>query len=552
MFFGNKHTAWWKAGAVSVLLILLVLTVVLGERFTPFGSGGDQAPSIEAGQTANAGDGTGLNGAEATDPAKQQVSKEPEITPEQYDVALIGSEVEGLYLARSAADLGLKVIVLDPREKAGGQLLLGEMLFLDETRDDDYRTLVQGEAKKLFDGFRNGTIRKLPEFQKVYDGLMKDIPLESGIQIAGIQKEDGKQAVKSIDIVTKEGVSRRIKASYWVENSDYAALVSQLDGVTRLPGLEKFYGQSEIEYMSSGMMLKFKNVDWKKFTTHFHSISAEERSKLYGYGVVNESFIIGLTGVTNKYKATNDRVFLRGLNAVYQRDGDVIINAFLIYTVDPSKPESIAEALELGRKETPLIRDHFRKHIVGWENAEVNGYPEYLYIREYNHYETEYVLQVSDMLAGNMFADNVSIAGYPLDLQGTSANKWGIEMGRPDKYGMPLRSFLLKNYENVIMAGKNVGASAIAYGSARIQPNTMAAAESIGVILGQIHGKKKLRDVTDEDMKEFHKLLEEKYRIKLTGMKANNKIAGWTDEEIRKLNSGEITYPAYIKTRKAK
>jgi hypothetical protein len=550
MFFGNKHTAWWKAGAVALLLILLGITLLLGERFTESRAGGDQAPVVEVGQTVNTGEGgASSNGTEATEPTKPQ---EPEILSEHYDVALIGSEVEGLYLARSAADLGLKVIVLDPREKPGGQLLLGEMLFLDETRDDDYRSLVQGEAKKLFDGFRNGTIRKLPEFQKVYDDLIKDIPIESGIQIASVRKEEGKQAVKSIDIVTKEGVSRRIEASYWVENSDYAALVSQLDGVTRLPGLEKFYGQSEIEYMSAGMMLKFKNVDWKKFTTHFHSISAEERSKQYGYGVVNESFIVGLTGVTNKYKATNDRVFLRGLNAVYQRDGEVIINAFLIYTVDPSKPESIAEALELGRKETPLIRDHFRKHIVGWENAEVNGYPEYLYIREYNHYETEYVLQVSDMLGGAMFADNVSIGGYPLDLQGTSANKWGIEMGRPDKYGMPLRSFLLKDYENVIMAGKNVGASAIAYGSARIQPNTMAAAESIGVILGQIHGKKKLHEVTDEDMTEFHKLLEEKYRIKLTGTKANNKIAGWTDEEIRKLNSGEITYPAYIKTRKAK
>jgi hypothetical protein len=544
---GNKG-GWWKAGAVVFMLLILGLIIVFGEQYTE-SRAKQQTPVVESTSKESEGKEAAVQPA----PPDQKASeKEPVIPVETYDVVLIGSELEGMYLARSAHDQGLKVKVLDPHKKLGGQVLQGEMLFLDETRDDQYRSLVQGASKELFDGFRIGKIRKLEEFTAYYDGLRKDIPIESGIQIVDWRKEEGKSSVQSVDYRTVDGAVKRIQASYWVENSDYAALVSKLDGVTRLPGLEKFYGQSEIEYMSSGMMMKFKNVDWKKFTTHFNSLDAAERNKIYGYGVVNESFIVGLTGVTNKYKATNDRVFLRGLNAVHQRDGEVIINAFLIYTVDPSKPESVAEALELGRKEIPLINEHFRKHIVGWENAEVNGFPEYLYIREYNHYETDYVLQVSDMLGGQMFPDNVSIGGYPLDLQGTSANKWGIEMGRPDKYGMPLRSFLLKGYDNVIMAGKNVGASAIAYGSARIQPNTSMAAESIGVILGQIQGKKKLKEVTNEDMKQFHQLLEEKYHIKLTGVKANNKIAGWTEEEIRKLNSGEITYPQYIKTRQAK
>ncbi|MNC60666.1 FAD dependent oxidoreductase [compost metagenome] len=144
----------------------------------------------------------------------------------------------------------------------------------------------------------------------------------------------------------------------------------------------------------------------------------------------------------------------------------------------------------------------------------------------------------------------MSIAGYPLDLQGLKANKWGIEMGRPDKYGMPLRSFQLKGYENVLMAGKNVGTTAIAYGSARIQPNTSLAAESIGVILGQIHGKKKLRELTEADWSTLHPYLESKYAIKLAGVTGTNKIAGWTAEEIAKLDTGAIIYPSYVKTRK--
>lgn len=475
---------------------------------------------------------------------------EPPIPTEKVDIVMFGTEMEGMYLARAAVDEGLTVKVLDPRERIGGQLIEGEMLFLDETKDEQGRSLVQGRIKQLFDGFKSAKIRKKDEYVRYFDELRQDIPIESGISIAAVKtvappSGSTEATVASVDYKTKDGAPKRIEADYWVDNTDFAALVSRLNA-TRMPGLEAFYGHPEkIEYMSAGMMMKFKNVDWKTFNTHFNGLTSAERSKKYGGGYVNESFAIGLTGMTNAYKPTNDRVFLRGLNAVNQRDGEVLINAFLLYTIDPSDPQSIEEGLELGRKEIPLILEHFRKSIVGWEKAELNGFPNYLYIREYNHYETDYVLKPSDMLGANMFWDNVSIAGYPLDLQGTSVNKWGNEMGRPDKYGMPLRSFLLKNYANVIMAGKNVGSSAIAYGSARIQPNTGLAAESIGVILGQIHGKKKLKELTEADMPALHQYLETKYKIKLTGVKGNNKLAGWTKEELAKLDTGEIIYTEY-------
>ncbi|WP_246309882.1 FAD-dependent oxidoreductase [Paenibacillus alginolyticus] len=471
---------------------------------------------------------------------------------EHIDVVVIGSELEGLYLARAAADEGLKVKILDPHKAFGGQILQSQMLFLDETRDDQGHLLVQGRVKELFDGFRNAKIRKLPEFTTYMNKLMKDIPLESGIVINEIEQTntpDHMNKISSIVYSTEQNEKKKITASYWVDNSDYAALISRLDA-KRLPGLEKFYGQKEIEYMSAGMMMKFKNVDWKKFNTAFNLLKPEEKSKQFGGGYVSDSFAIGLSGMTKAYHPTNDRVFLRGLNAVNQRDGEVLINALLVYTVDPSKPESIQEAVSLGNKETPLILNHFRKTLPGWEHAELGELPTYPYVREYNHYEMDYVLKPSDLLSGTMFWDNVSIGGYPLDLQGTSANKWGIEMGRPDKYGMPLRSFLLKNYDNVIAAGKNVGSSAIAYGSTRIQPNTSLAAESIGVILGQLHGKQKLREITPDEMAKLQQYLALHYQIKLTGVVGTNKITGWNEEEIRKLDSGEITYPSYIKTRK--
>ncbi|MGO4276921.1 FAD-dependent oxidoreductase, partial [Paenibacillus sp. TAF58] len=45
--------------------------------------------------------------------------------PGQTHVVVIGSEIEGVYLARAAMDEGLSVIILDPRDKPGGQLIQG-------------------------------------------------------------------------------------------------------------------------------------------------------------------------------------------------------------------------------------------------------------------------------------------------------------------------------------------------------------------------------------------------------------------------------------------
>ncbi|TBL81817.1 FAD-dependent oxidoreductase [Paenibacillus thalictri] len=554
MVRSRRYSGKKRMMALSVL-VLAAIGAVAVFAFNPFAAKNSQAPasSSQEPQAANTKPAAAAGSSAGTsNPAPATPKPEPEPPTETVDVAVIGSELEGLYLARAAADEGLRVKVLDPREAFGGQVLQGEMLFLDEVRDEKGNSLSQGRVKELFDGFRNGKIRKQPEFAAYFDKLKKDIPVESGIRLDNVKQIPGSfgpHAVESVDYQTKDGVKKRLAASYWLDNTDFAALLGKLQ-TTRLPGLEAFYGQQNIEYMSSGYMMKFKNVDWEKFRSTFNNMKPEERSAKYEWGVVDNSFAVGLSGVTKKYKPSNDRIFLRGLNAVNQRNGEVLINALLVYTVDPSDDKSVADALELGKKEMPAVLQHFRNNLPGWEHAELNGFPNYLYIREYNHYETDYVLKVSDMLGARMFWDDVSIAGYPLDLQGTSANKWGIEMGRPDKYGMPLRSFMLKNYDNVLVAGKNVGASAIAYGSARIQPNTSLAAETIGIMLGQLHGKKKLREIKEADMPALHSYLESKYKIKLTGATGHSKLTGWTADELAKLDSGEITYPSYSKTRK--
>ncbi|WP_438348657.1 FAD-dependent oxidoreductase [Paenibacillus sp. FA6] len=436
----------------------------------------------------------------------------------RYDVVVIGSEIQGALLAKEAHQLGLKVLILDPRSKQGGQLIQGQMYVLDEPNDKKGRSLVQGDIKKLFDGYKAGTIRKDADFNRYFQSVIKNIPLRSGIVIESVnvvsQKQD--KSLKSITYRAKDGVKYTVEAEYFVDNSDFNALTSHLD-VKRIPGMESIYNGSKPDYMAATLVLNFKNVNWSKL----HQAVLQDypltnvREKYGPNTYVDWNYATGFSNITYKYKPLDPQFVLRGINSTYQKDGQVVMNALLIFDVDPADPKSIESAIKKGKAEAPLILKYLRKNIPGYAKAELNGFPEYLYIRDYNRFETEYILDYPDLMSSKMFWDNVSIASYGTDLQATTKIPKGHSYGHPDRYGIPLRSFELKSYENVLVVGSNIGATIKAYGSARIMPNTALAGQTIGIILGKELKNKRLRELTPADFVRIHKYLQKDYRIAL-------------------------------------
>lgn len=419
----------------------------------------------------------------------------------RYDVVVIGSELEGVLLAKAAHDLGLKVLILDPREKPGGQLIQGKMLVLDEPKTNQKKSLIQGELRKLYDGYNAGTLRTDAQFEKYYNRLIAGIPLASGVHIQNVQTDpEGAGDLQSLQSLTFQKKDRSIytvQSRYWVENTDFAALTSMLK-VKRIPGVESIFHGDKPDYMAATYMLKFKNVNWNKLhSATLKSYPLTRLEKQYGPNTyVDYDFGTGFSNITAKYKPHDPQLRLRGINSTYQKNGEVIMNALLIYNVNPADSKSVDAAIKKAKAEASGILKFLRANLPGYERAELNGFPNYLYIRDYDRYETEYVLQVEDLMNTRMFWDNVSIGGYPVDIQGTQSVPNGKGYGKPDHYGIPLRSFELKSYENVLVAGKNIGASAKAYGSARVTPTTGLAGETIGIILGSELNGKSLRELT--------------------------------------------------------
>lgn len=462
-------------------------------------------------------------------------------TDRKVDLVIVGTELEGMYMAKRAHELGLSVTVLEPEKEIGGQLLRGEMLYLDETFDDKGDSLLQGSIKQLFDGYYAGSVRKLADFRAYFNDLTRGIPIVRQAILTGAETENG--AIGSLSYRIGNGRTRTIEADYFADNTDNGTLVRLL-GIERSPGLEALYQNPEKEYMSATYMMKFKGVDWETFYGQFWKMDKTERMTLYGPETyVDPNIAYGFPPIVARYEPKNpDKVNLRGLNILNQNNGEIIINALQVYDVDPSRPETVERAMAYAREEMPRIRDHLKQHITGFQNLELNGDPDYLYVREFDHYPTEYTLQASDLLGGSMFWDNVSIGGYFIDIQGSRSNREGFAIGKPDKYGMPLRSYLLKGADNVIVTGKLVGATPVAYGSARIQPNGALAAESIGVLLARLKGSGVgLKRVTPDIMRAFQQQMRDNYGVELAPGNGVNKIEGMSAGDIAELNAGHIT-----------
>ncbi|CAG7633816.1 hypothetical protein PAESOLCIP111_03503 [Paenibacillus solanacearum] len=463
------------------------------------------------------------------------------------DVVIIGTELEGMYLARRAKQEGLSVLILEPKQRLGGQLIQGEMQYLDGVYNEQGESIVQGGMKELFEQYEAGHIRKKSQFAAYFHRLIQGIPIEKGVALTGLTETDG--IVQSIRY-TKDGKNQEVHPAYVVDNSDDAALLRKLF-LEPLPGLGALYqggreGAGEAppqpEFMSATYMMRFKNVDWQRLYGQFWRLDKMERASLYGPDTyVDGNIAYGFPPIVGQYRLRNPQMLnLRGLNILNQGDGEVLINALQVYGVDPSKPETVERGKQAAQEEMPGILEHLRRHLTGFERAELNGEPQELYIREYYHYPAAYVLQATDLMSGRMFWDNVSIGGYFMDIQGSPSNREGLAIGKPDQYGMPLRSYLAKGYHNVIMTGKLVGSSAVAYGSTRIQANGALAAESIGVLLGRMHGRS-LTSVTEREMADFHGYMDKKYKIKIAPKEAKDKIAHLSERQKEELNTGRLT-----------
>ncbi len=232
-------------------------------------------------------------------------------------------------------------------------------------------------------------------------------------------------------------------------------------------------GEKE-RHMGVTLVFELSGVDWDKVVNYL------ENDDNAGTGAT-EKTAWGYTREGYAYEPQDDLMRLRGFNVARQDNGNVLVNALIIFGVDAMSEESKAQGIVRAQKELEYIVPYVQQNFIGFEQAQLVGTASQLYVRESRHIVGEYQLTIDDVLENRDQWDKIAIVAYPADIQPTAGQTYGTVIGSPDRYAIPFRCLVPLNVENLLVIGRSASYTSLAAGSARVIPVGMAEGEAAGV-----------------------------------------------------------------------
>ena len=388
--------------------------------------------------------------------AGAKVAEKPVVEGTDYDVIVIGGEPEGVTAAVSAARNGMKTLLIEDDEALGGLMTLGMLNFIDMCHGRDGTLLTQGIFEEYYNAV-GGTAFDVEHAKSVFLSMVQNEPnIELKLNTSFVAPIVENDAITGVTV--REGGEEKTYRAARVIDATVDADVAAAAGVPYTFAGEDI-GEKDRQ-MGVTLVFTVNNVDWDKVVDYL------ENDGNAGTGADSKS-AWGYTEEGYSYVPHDPMLKLRGFNAARQDNGDVLINAMIIFGVDVLDPESKAEGIARGKAELEYILPYVRENFIGFENAQLVGTAEQLYVRESRH--------IIDSEEAN------TDGAYPVDVQPTATQRYGTVIGSPDRYAIPFRSLVPLKIDNLLVVGRSASYKSLAAGSARVIPIGMAEGEAAGV-----------------------------------------------------------------------
>lgn len=398
------------------------------------------------------------------------VAEQPVEDGVDYDVIVVGGDPEGVCAAVSSARNGLKTLLIEDDEALGGLMTLGKLNFIDICESRDGSILTQGLFMEFYDAVGGTAFDVETAKQFFYDWVVSEEnatlklnttfvePVMDGNTITGVVVEEGGEQVtytasRVIDATVDADVAAAAGAPYTIAGEDI--------------------GEKE-RHMGVTLVFELSGVNWDKVVDYL------ENDDNAGTGAT-EKTAWGYTREGYAYEPKDELMRLRGFNVARQDNGNVLVNALIIFGVDAMSEESKAEGIARAQKELEYIIPYVQENFIGFEDVALVGTASQLYVRESRHIIGEYQLTIDDVLENHDQWDKIAIVAYPADIQPTAGQTYGTVIGSPDRYAIPFRCLVPLDVENMLVIGRSASYTSLAAGSARVIPVGMAEGEAAGV-----------------------------------------------------------------------
>ena len=359
---------------------------------------------------------------------------------ETYDVIVVGTEPEGIAAAVSAARNGMKTLLLGEDTALGGLMTIGELNFIDMCESRDGTLLTQGFFKEFYDAV-GGSAFDITEARNFFLQVAEAEPFltlrNENTFVKPIMQDNA-----VVGIVTEEnGVQREYYGSRVIDGTVDA-------DVAAAAGVPYTYAGEDIgekdRQMGVTLVFELSGVNWRKVSMYLNwqRFKAEVLKQGTADMGATKKTAWGYTEEGYSYEPQDEMMRLRGFNIARQNNGNVLINALIIFGVDPLSEESKAEGIARAQAEMEYLIPYIRENFKGFEKAELVKTAEQLYVRESRHIIGEYQLTIDDVLENRDQWDKIAIGAYPVDVQPTATQTYGTVIGSPDRYAVPFRSLV--------------------------------------------------------------------------------------------------------------
>jgi hypothetical protein len=408
----------------------------------------------------------------------------------KYDVIVVGTDPEGITAAVSAARNGLKTLLVDGRDRKilGGLMTLGWLNSIDMNYDIVNTSIIPGKHNFFNQGMftewydmiegHSFDVRTAANafYRMVKNEKNIDLLLETQAIIPILKAgTSGIHSVTGLTITRKDGVKQTVQAASVIDATQDADIAFAA-GVPFTIGREDL-GDKKAQ-MAVTLVFKVKNVTpevWKQVKKRLN-----EDADLGGTGA-DETSAWGYSGM-RAYVPVNPKLAkMRGLNIGRQNDNTILLNALLLYEVDPFDPGSRKKAVETAQTELPHVVEFMKKTFPEFAGVELGGVAPELYVRETRHMIGEYRLNIVDQLENRDQWDRIAFGAYEGDIQPKDPSDGGNVVLDPIKYAIPFRSIVPQKVDGLLVVGRSASFDTLAHGSARVIPNGMAEGEAAGV-----------------------------------------------------------------------
>lgn len=369
-----------------------------------------------------------------------------------WDVAVIGGGMAGCMAAIAAAEAGKRVVLVERYTALGGMATMGLVQPMTVWGLND-RYAIGGLGKRLLDDLHE----RIPEacspvthYGPTCDAeylkhMLETTAVKTGVRLlyhawaSGVEKDGNR--IAGVRLTTKGGI-KTLRASVYVDGSGDAD-VAALAGVP-----------CDVDSQGITLMFVMAGIDRSREPENMKEV----------------------------WTAHNDATYRGPLHFWHPSRPDcAFFNMTEVEGMNALDAEGLTEATVECRRQAWRILEIMREHVPGYEKAYIEQTAPALGVRETRRIRGVYCLTESDLENGAEFDDTVARGCSPLDVHGSDDSGKKRYEWLKQSHGIPYRSLIAKEAENLIVVGRPISADHAAHSALRRMATGCGIGEAGGV-----------------------------------------------------------------------